>query len=125
MKKACIVSIVLIVALAVSMIATRPNANDHITVLQEVFHNAVANRVDEVMPEESIRKSVFKLVNQLMRPSSEFALERFLRVEDYWLFTLGYLDFQSEPKLISVGVFGHVFAPSEEDIEKLMKKYGL
>lgn len=55
----------------------------------------------------------------------EYVLDNHLVVEDHLVYNLGYLKKGDEKERISVGVFGHVFTFSKEDLDKVLEEYGL
>ncbi len=45
----------------------------------------------------------------------------FLVVRDHTFYNIGTLNYEGVPRMVSVGVFNHVFTISEEDAKQLMK----
>lgn len=51
----------------------------------------------------------------------EATLSQFLEVDNYYVLSIGRLKQGSEKKLISIGLFGHVFTPTSSMIDNALK----
>jgi hypothetical protein len=103
MKKLLVVVIVLLVAVLMTM--TVPDKQQH--------KEAMMEAINEFVEEEAVDKLgdnvLAKLGKSVVVKTIETALNSKLKVDNYYLFNTTHVRLKGEDKVLSVGVFGHVF----------------
>ena len=103
MKKLLVVVIVLLVAVLMTM--TVPDKQEH--------KEAMMKAINEFVEEEAVDKLgdnvLAKLGKSVVVKTVETALNSKLKVDNYYLFNTTHVRLKGEDKVLSVGVFGHVF----------------
>lgn len=116
MKK-FLVFIGIIAAIAIALMATTPDKQQHHDTIKEVLSRAVNaelrdNNIDG--PVASIG-SVFA-----MNAVDEF-LNRSLLIRDHRFYNIGVIDYNGEFQMVSVGVFNHVYTFDEDQAREFIK----
>jgi hypothetical protein len=117
----CVVLFVAILTLGISLYTTCPTSADHRAALNEVMGEVINDRIGV---SEDLMESVLGMAGRYaLGKTSDLALSQMLRVENYYLVSVGHITIQGQDHIVSVGILGHVFAPSKEDVEKEIQKY--
>lgn len=116
MKK-FLIFIGIIAAIAIALMATTPDKQQHHDTIKEVLSRAVNaelrdNNIDG--PVASIG-SVFA-----MNAVDEF-LNRSLLIRDHRFYNIGVIDYNGEFQMVSVGVFNHVYTFDEDQAREFIK----
>jgi hypothetical protein len=123
MKRGCAFSFVVLLALLVAMCVTCPSEADHRMTINTAFRGAVKEKIGG--HENELLGTVMDVVGgSLLEKTGDVALGQLLQVDDYVLFSVGRLKIGAKERVVSVGVFNHVFAPDKDDVLKVMKRYG-
>ena len=107
-----------------TMVFTCPERQDHEAAIQEVTKAWVDNKVDENLGSITGIGGVFgdlinKALKQLTGAGTDKVINKFLDVQNYVVCSVGRISIgNNEQKMVSLGVFGHVFTFGEDDIEK-------
>ena len=125
MRKGCGIVAILFIVLLVAMVATCPKASAH----KEVLTNALQEAVDEKMSSTvggDLLGTFVKTASQLtVGTTAKYVIDGMVRVDDYYLFSVGRLRYGSNEHIVSIGVLNHVFAPDKDDILELAGRYGI
>ena len=104
MKKLLFLVIVLLVA--VLMTQMRPSKAEH----KAAMMKAVKELVDEEAENKGLKDNgLTRFGKNVVNKAIEVALGSKLRLNDYYLFNTTHVRLKGEDKLLSVGMFGHVF----------------
>ena len=107
-----------------TMVFTCPNRIDHETAIQEVTKAWVGDKVDENLGAITGVGGVFgDLINKAIKELTGFGTDKiisnYLDVKNYLVCSVGRMSIgDNEDKIVSLGVFGHVFTFGKDDIEK-------
>ena len=126
MKKAVgLVIFLAFVGLLVAMFFTCPTEKDHRRHLHKIAMSALEHKVDERYGPEvgGLLMGVARM--SFLGNDDKIHIERLVRVENYYLFSVGHLDLMGNDHIVSVGVMNHIFAPDKDDILEMMSQYGL
>lgn len=116
MKKVLITLLVLLGIAAVAVV-TCPDKDAHKDAIQSVINeklNADLNAADK-------DNSLGALGASLGSSVSGWLLDKGLNVENHFVYSVGKIHWDGEDKKVSVGVFGHVFTFSKEELEEFLK----
>jgi len=116
MKKFLIFLFVLI-ALAVVAVVTCPDRDAH----KDAIMSVLDQKIDEIVASES-SSELSALGTAIGTSLAEFAVDKRLTVKNYFVFSTGEMLLDEEPRRLSVGVFGHVFTFSKEDLDKMLEE---
>ena len=111
-----------------TMVFTCPDRNDHETAIQEVTKAWVGDKVDDNLGAITGVGGVFgDLINKALKELTGFGTDKiisnYLDVKNYLVCSVGRMSIgDNEDKMVSLGVFGHVFTFGKEDIEKAWTK---
>lgn len=53
----------------------------------------------------------------------ELVIDNMLKVDNYFVCSIGTITFDGETKVVSVGVLNHVFTPGKEDLKKAAAEF--
>ncbi len=107
-----------------TMVFTCPDRSDHEAAIQEVTKAWVGDKVDEQLGGITGIGGVFgdlinKALKELTGKSTDKIISSYLDVKNYVVCSVGTVSLkENESKMVSLGVFGHVFTFGKEDIEK-------
>jgi len=107
-----------------TMVFTCPTRADHEAAIQEVTKAWVDDKVDQHMGAVTGMGGVFgDLINKALKQITGFGtdkvISKYLDVKNYVVCSVGRVTIgDNEEKMVSLGVFGHVFTFGKEDIEK-------
>lgn len=114
MKK--LVSILIVLLVAVLMVQTRPDKQQH----KEAMMKAIEAYVEEEAQERVGDNVLAKLGKDVIVKTAETALNSKLKENNYYLFNTTYVRLNGEDKTLSLGMFGYVYTFDKEMIrEKL------
>ena len=111
-----------------TMVFTCPDRQKHEEAIQEVTKAWVGDKVDENMGSITGMGGVFgDLINQALKELTGFGTDKvissYLDVTNYLVCSVGRMSIgNNEEKMVSLGLFGHVFTFGKEDIEKAWSK---
>ncbi len=114
----------ILVILFATMLFTCPDRQAHEAAIQEVTKEWVGDKVDENMGAITNVGGVFgDLINKALKELTGFGtdkvISKYLDVKNYIVCSVGRMSIgNNEEKMVSLGVFGHVFTFGKEDIEK-------
>ena len=107
-----------------TMVFTCPDRRDHEAAIQEVTKAWVGDKVDDNLSSiTGIGGAFGDLINKAIKELTGFGTDKvissYLDVKNYVVCSVGRMSIgNSEEKMVSLGVFGHVFTFGKEDIEK-------
>ena len=107
-----------------TMVFTCPDRNDHEAAIQEVTKAWVGDKVDENLSGITGVGGVFgdlinKALKELTGIGTDKVISNYLDVKNYVVCSVGRMTIgDNEEKMVSLGLFGHVFTFGKEDIEK-------
>ena len=111
-----------------TMVFTCPDRQKHEEAIQEVTKAWVGDKVDENMGNITGMGGVFgDLINKALKELTGFGTDKvissYLDVTNYLVCSVGRMSIgNNEKKMVSLGLFGHVFTFGKEDIEKAWSK---
>lgn len=111
-----------------TMVFTCPDRQKHEEAIQDVTKAWVGDKVDENMGNITGMGGVFgDLINKALKELTGFGTDKvissYLDVTNYLVCSVGRMSIgNNEEKMVSLGLFGHVFTFGKEDIEKAWSK---
>lgn len=126
-KKGCmpwLIAALILAILFATMVFTCPDRQDHEAAIQEVTKAWVGDKVDENLGAITNVGGVFgDLINKAIKELTGFGTDKvissYLDVKNYVVCSVGRMSIgNNEDKMVSLGIFGHVFTFGKEDIEK-------
>lgn len=122
MKK--LLFLVLLAALVVGAVVTCPDKKAHKEALADTFAEYASYKIDE-NKDNGLSDVLNEGLKALRKVGGdkvvEATLSQFLEVDNYYVLSIGRLKQGSEKKLISIGLFGHVFTPTSSMIDHALK----
>ncbi len=107
------------VLIVVVMVVTCPDKYDHQQAVRHVVTNVVDETIEDNVPDDipfvGLAGSV--VASKLV----ETFLDSRLEVTNYYVLSVGRVDFNGRQRLVSVGAFGHIFTFDEEDVKQAIK----
>lgn len=109
------------------MVLTCPEKQDHEEAIQNVARQWVDNKVHDMLggfgfDEGIVPEIVGKFIAKLTGGGTDFAVSEFLDVKNYVVCSVGTINVGGKDRMVSLGIFGHVFTFDEEDIDILLEK---
>ena len=119
-----LIAALILVILFATMVFTCPNQQDHEAAIQKVTKEWVGDKVDDNLGAITGVGGVFgDLINKALKELTGFGtdkvISKYLDVKNYLICSVGRMSIgENQDKMVSLGVFGHVFTFGKEDIEK-------
>lgn len=119
-----LIAALILAILFATMVFTCPDRHDHEAAIQEVTKAWVGDKVDDNLSSiTGIGGAFGDLINKAIKELTGFGTDKvissYLDVKNYVVCSVGRMSIgNSEEKMVSLGVFGHVFTFGKEDIEK-------
>ena len=119
-----LIAALILAILFATMVFTCPDRHDHEAAIQEVTKAWVGDKVDDNLSSiTGIGGAFGDLINKAIKELTGFGTDKvissYLDVKNYVVCSVGRMSIgSSEEKMVSLGVFGHVFTFGKEDIEK-------
>ena len=123
-----LIAALVLAILFATMVFTCPDRQDHEAAIQEVTKAWVGDKVDENLGSITGVGGVFgDLINKALKQLTGFGtdkvISKYLDVKNYVVCSVGRMSIgNNEEKMVSLGLFGHVFTFGKEDIEKAWSK---
>ena len=119
-----LIAALILAILFATMVFTCPDRRDHEAAIQEVTKAWVGDKVDDNLGSiTGIGGAFGDLINKAIKELTGFGTDKvissYLDVKNYVVCSVGRMSIgNSEEKMVSLGMFGHVFTFGKEDIEK-------
>ncbi len=119
-----LIAALILAILFATMVFTCPKPEDHEKAIQEVTKAWVDDKVDDKLGSITGVGGVFgDLINKALKELTGFGTDKvissYLDVKNYLVCSVGRMSIgDGEEKMVSLGMFGHVFTFGKEDIEK-------
>ena len=108
----------IIAVVAVALMATTPDRQQHVDTIKSVMTGAVNAELRE--------NNIDGPLGSIASAAATMAVDKYLstnfHVRDHRFYTLGFIDYNNEFQMVSVGVFNHVYTLDEEQAREMIKK---
>ena len=108
----------IIAVVAVALMATTPDRQQHVDTIKSVMTGAVNAELRE--------NNIDGLLGSIASAAATMAVDKYLStnflVRDHRFYSLGFIDYNNEFQMVSVGVFNHVYTLDEEQAREMIKK---
>ena len=108
----------IIAVVAVALIATTPDRQQHVDTIKSVMTGAVNAELRE--------NNIDGPLGSIASAAATMAVDKYLStnflVRDHRFYSLGFIDYNNEFQMVSVGVFNHVYTLDEEQAREMIKK---
>lgn len=108
----------IIAVVAVALMATTPDRQQHVDTIKSVMTGAVNAELRE--------KKIDGPLGSIASAAATMAVDKYLStnflVRDHRFYSLGFIDYNNEFQMVSVGVFNHVYTLDEEQAREMIKK---
>lgn len=119
MSRGWLVAALITTIIVIAMAVTCPTRADH--------HRAIASVTKEWMGDKLTSWGADGMFGSVMRVAGDFgtdyAVSQLIDVDDYFLWSVGYLDFGEQRTRTSIGVLGHVFTFNKENIDQAFNEW--
>jgi hypothetical protein len=108
----------IIAVVAVALMATTPDRQQHVDTIKSVMTGAVNTELRE--------NNIDGPLGSIASAAATMAVDKYLStnflVRDHRFYSLGFIDYNNEFQMVSVGVFNHVYTLDEEQAREMIKK---
>lgn len=108
----------IIAVVAVALMATTPDRQQHVDTIKSVMTGAVNAELREI--------NIDGPLGSIASAAATMAVDKYLStnflVRDHRFYSLGFIDYNNEFQMVSVGVFNHVYTLDEEQAREMIKK---
>lgn len=108
----------IIAVVAVALMATTPDRQQHVDTIKSVMTGAV----NAELRENNIDGPLGSIASAVATMAVDKYLSTNLLVRDHRFYSLGFIDYNNEFQMVSVGVFNHVYTLDEEQAREMIKK---
>ena len=116
MKK-FLIFIGIIAVIAIALMATTPDKQQHHDTIKEVLSRAV----NAELRDNNIDGAVASIGSVFAINAVDEFLNRSLLIRDHRFYNIGVIDYDGEFQMVSVGVFNHVYTFDENQARELIK----
>jgi hypothetical protein len=116
MKK-FLIFIGIIAVIAIALMATTPDKQQHHDTIKEVLSRAV----NAELRNNNIDGAVASIGSVFAMNAVDEFLNRSLLIRDHRFYNIGVIDYDGEFQMVSVGVFNHVYTFDENQARELIK----
>jgi len=107
----------IIAVVAVALMATTPDRQQHVDTIKSVMTGAVNAELRE--------RNIDGPLASIVSAAATTALDKYLTsnfiVRDHRFYSLGFIDYNGEFQMVSVGVFNHIYTLNEEEARDMIK----
>ncbi len=108
----------IIAVVAVALMATTPDRQQHVDTIKSVMTGAVNAELRE--------NNIDGPLGSIASVATTMAVDKYLSTNflvcDHRFYSLGFIDYNNEFQMVSVGVFNHVYTLDEEQAREMIKK---
>ena len=116
MKK-FLIFIGIIAAIAIALMATTPDKQQHHDTIKEVLSRVV----NAELRDNNIDGAVASIGSVFAMNAVDEFLNRSLLIRDHRFYNIGVIDYNGEFQMVSVGVFNHVYTFDEDQAREFIK----
>ena len=108
----------IIAIIAVALMVTTPDRQQHVDTIKSVMSGAVNAELRE--------NNIDGPIASIASVAATTAVDRYLNtsfiVRDHRFYSLGFIDYNNEFQMVSVGIFNHVYTLNEDQAREMIKK---
>lgn len=108
----------IIAVIAVALMATTPDRQQHVDTIKSVISGAV----NAELRDNNIDGPLASIASVAATTAVDQYLNTSFLVRDHRFYSLGFIDYNNEFQLVSVGVLNHVYTLNEEQAREMIKK---
>lgn len=119
-------TLVVFLVVVIAAIVTCPTREEHQQALMDKLESYSQEKLEQVKEKNEILGTALQIGKDILKQNSVdkllgLGIDQFLVVDDYYVFSVGRLMQGDHEAKVSFGVFGKVFTPSSEAIDKAIK----
>ena len=119
MKKA-LIAIIAVLIVGAAAVVTCPDKQAHKDAIMPVVNEKIN---DELKTDDEEMQGLSVLFGSIGSGVAGYVIDNRLTIKNHFLWSTGEIqNLDGEMKQVSVGVFGHVFTFSKEDVDKILKE---
>ena len=108
----------IIAVVAITLMVTTPDRQQHVDTIKSVMTGVVNAELRE--------NNIDGPLGSIASAAATMAVDKYLStnflVRDHRFYSLGFIDYNNEFQMVSVGVFNHVYTLDEEQAREMIKK---
>lgn len=108
----------IIAIIAVGLMATTPDRQQHVDTIKSVMKGAV----NAELREQNIDGPIASIASVFATTAVDKFLNTSFLVRDHRFYSLGFVDYNGEFVMVSVGIFNHVYTLDEDQAREMIKK---
>ena len=116
-----LLSILILLFTAGVCVITCPKHEDHSKTIIAEFNKVIDKEFSE-NTDNDVEKAFAMFASSICSGISEYVIEKKLLVDNYFVFSVGKFNIDGKSKIVSIGVFNHVFTDLEDTIKEELKK---
>lgn len=105
-----------IIALSISC----PGISQHKQEIKKVFSAAIDKKIGT--GSNIIDSSIKSIGKMALKESADFAIKHMLEVDDYYVVSVGRVDYDGKQHIVSIGIASHVFTFGVDDVIRQIDK---
>jgi hypothetical protein len=109
-----IISLLVIISILVVLVLTCPKKDQHVEALMENITYVLGDAAGE----DDLKLLGSVIGSAIAKP----VVNSFLVVDDMVIFSIGHIEYDGQDNIVSVGVLGHVFTASKEQIKSQLEQ---
>lgn len=121
MKKA-LIALLVVLAVAGTAVATCPDKQAHKDAIMAVVNEKIGDELGTPDKGDTDAAEVLAGLASIGSHVGGWLLDGSLTVRNRFVYSTGHISYKGEEHKVSVGVFGHVFTFSKEDLDKALEE---
>ena len=118
--KGLIYTFLVILALACVCVVTCPDKSAHSEALKDILNTVMTEEMNKSV--ETDEDAGWAMLGSMIGTGlGGLMIDNMLKVENYFVCSIGTITYENETNIVSVGILNHVFTASEEDVKENAK----
>lgn len=113
LRRGLLITILSVMGIAFVMVLSCPKKEQHLETITDIVLSLASEQAD---PE------IVALGRMFGNPITTGMIKAYVNVDDYYLVSVGRIDYDGSKRLVSVGAFGHIFTASKKRIRQQIEQ---
>ena len=119
--KGLLYTFLIVLGLACVCVVTCPDKSDHSEALKELFNTLMTEELSKNV--ETEEEAGWAMLGSMIGTGiGGLIIDNFLKVDNYFVCSVGTISYEGETKIVSLGVMNHIFTLSEDDVRAAMNE---
>lgn len=114
--KGFLYTLLVLLALACVCVVSCPDKDAHSEALKDLFNTVLTDKLNEEVTDEE--EQAYAMFGSMLGTGlAGLVIDNMLKVDNYFVCSIGRITYEDETNIVSVGILNHVFTASAEDVK--------